>query len=378
MRPAWLGLVPALWLATMAWALDEPTGKPPPGVSAETPSDQYRALLKAYQSAIEEFSKAYRDAKTDAERQDVFKAKYPQPKAFASRFLELAEAHPDDPAALDALIWVAGNATFEPDGTRAIEGLARDHARSEKLAPVVQRLAQLGAPAAQPLFRAAADQSDNHEVKAWSLYGLARVLKRGAETGQAADAAKSTAEAEQGFREIVAKYDDVKTPRGTLGDLARGDLEEILRLGVGRPAPEITGEDIDGRRLELSNYQGKVVLLEFWGNWNDACRDRYPHDRELVKKLADKPFVLLGVNSDEDRGALKARIAEERIHWRSWWDGGSKSGPIARLWHVQGWPTFFLIDQKGLIRNKFLGYPGDETFRKALEALLKEAEKAGG
>ncbi len=101
----------------------------------------------------------------------------------------------------------------------------------------------------------------------------------------------------------------------------------------------------------------------------------YPHERSLVKKLENKPFVLVGVNSDRDRDHLKERIKQEKMTWRSWWDGGGASGPIASSWNVRGWPTLYILDHKGVIRHKFLGFPGEQTFDGALEALLKEAQQ---
>jgi hypothetical protein len=101
----------------------------------------------------------------------------------------------------------------------------------------------------------------------------------------------------------------------------------------------------------------------------------YPHERSLVQKLANKPFALIGINSDTDRDRLKERIKEEKMTWRSWWDGGSTSGPIASSWNVEGWPTLYILDHKGVIRHKFLGFPGESKFDGALEVLLSEAEK---
>jgi Thioredoxin-like len=82
----------------------------------------------------------------------------------------------------------------------------------------------------------------------------------------------------------------------------------------------------------------------------------YPHERSLVKELSDKPFVILGINSDKDREALKKVVEDEKITWRSWFDGGKIGGPIASQWNVQGWPTIYVIDQKGVIRDKSVGY----------------------
>jgi hypothetical protein len=97
----------------------------------------------------------------------------------------------------------------------------------------------------------------------------------------------------------------------------------------------------------------------------------YPHERSLVKRLEGKPFALIGVNSDP-KGNLRKTIAREKITWRSWWDGGSTAGPIARAWNVNGWPTLYILDAKGMIRFK---NPPDEELDKAVDSLL--AEMAG-
>ena len=105
----------------------------------------------------------------------------------------------------------------------------------------------------------------------------------------------------------------------------------------------------------------------------------YPHDRSLVERMKDKPFVLIGVNSDQDREALKKVLEEEQITWRSWWDGGGTQGPIATRWNVSGWPTLYVFDHKGTIRYKNLrGDALDEAVDKLLEELEQEvAEKSG-
>lgn len=102
----------------------------------------------------------------------------------------------------------------------------------------------------------------------------------------------------------------------------------------------------------------------------------YPHERSLVKTMEGKPFVLLGVNSDGDKDKLKARMKEEKITWRSWWDGGDTSGPIATMFNVRGWPTLYVLDHRGIIRHKFVGFPGPETFDAAIDTLVAEATKA--
>ena len=81
----------------------------------------------------------------------------------------------------------------------------------------------------------------------------------------------------------------------------------------------------------------------------------YPHERSLVKRLADKPFALIGVNSDSDLVKLKKRMEEESITWRRW--------------NVNGWPTIYVIDAQGVIRFRDVR---DKQMDAAVDSLLKE------
>jgi hypothetical protein len=92
----------------------------------------------------------------------------------------------------------------------------------------------------------------------------------------------------------------------------------------------------------------------------------YPHERSLVEEMKDQPFVIVGVNSDNEERYRKA-IETEDITWRSFFDGGSTGGPIAMAWGVSGWPTTYLLDHEGVIR--FKGVRG-KAVDKALEELL--------
>jgi|SRR5581483_3806715 len=97
----------------------------------------------------------------------------------------------------------------------------------------------------------------------------------------------------------------------------------------------------------------------------------YPHERSLVQRLADKPFAILGINSDADKAALKKTLDQEHITWRSWWDGGSTEGPIASRWNISGWPTIYVLDSKGIIRYRDLRGP---KLDEAVDTLLKEIQ----
>jgi hypothetical protein len=71
-----------------------------------------------------------------------------------------------------------------------------------------------------------------------------------------------------------------------------------------------------------------------------------------VQRLEGRPFALVGVNTDRDRQATKKHVAENGVTWRSWWDGGTTTGPIVTQWNVQGFPNLYILDGKGVIRYK--------------------------
>jgi len=97
----------------------------------------------------------------------------------------------------------------------------------------------------------------------------------------------------------------------------------------------------------------------------------YPHERSLVKRLEGKPFALLGINSDP-KERLRQTLKKENMTWRSWWDGGSTGGPIAKAWNVNSWPTIYVLDQKGVIRYRDVR---EKELDKAVDELLAEMSK---
>jgi hypothetical protein len=97
-----------------------------------------------------------------------------------------------------------------------------------------------------------------------------------------------------------------------------------------------------------------------------------PHERSLVDRLKDKPFALLGINSDVDKTYYAQQAKEMGVTWRSFWNGPKgTSGPISTKWNVRGWPTIYVVDHKGVIR--FTGVRG-EAMDKAVDQLLAEME----
>ncbi len=229
-----IGLAAALLLLTPA--------------AAQEPSQQVQALQRELQAKQLELSRQITQLRA----------------SYAPRFLEIAEKNPKDPAALEALTWVLTNAGTTPEAAKAVLMLT-DHAASEKMdAALIARMRAVRAPGVERFLRAVAEKNPKREVQGNALLALAQSLKQQSERGVPA----ATKEAEKILEQLVAKYGDVKSGRGTLADAARTELAEIrAAIVVGSVIPEIDGEDMDGKKFKISEYRGKVVMLDFWAHW---------------------------------------------------------------------------------------------------------------
>lgn len=291
MRRTMAGLM-LLLLAGPAWSQDD---KPKDKDKQATPAEQYKAILKDYNDAMSEFSKAYKEAKEPAERNKVFAEKYPKADDYAKRFMELAEKNPKDAIVPDCLTWVVtynrGTAKDNPRD-KALAWIQRDFVQSAKMAQVCATLRYSEDKLGEDLLRAFAEKNPDRAVQGQALLTLAQLLKRradslprirenpqyakGLEARVGADRAKEllgldpqaiAKESVQLFERVVAKFKDVKAGRGTLGDEAEKELFELNHLSVGKVAPDIEAEDLDGKKFKLSDYRGKVVMIDFWGHW---------------------------------------------------------------------------------------------------------------
>lgn len=239
--------------ASSAWTADSDKTTP----AASNPAGQYEALVKEYQKAQQEFSKAYTTAKTDEEREKL-SSKYPQAEAYSGRFLELARKHPQDPVAFDALVWVVTNDRYGAQINETLEILLRHHVENEKLGPVAQALVYTSAREPAEALKNIVEKNPHRGVKGIATYSLGLVRK-----GQ-----DKNADAEKLFEQVIEKFGDIQDGlHGTLADAARGQLFEIRNLAIGKVAPEIEGQDVEGRSFKLSDYRGKVVVIDFWGDW---------------------------------------------------------------------------------------------------------------
>ena len=166
---------------------------------------------------------------------------------------------------------------------------------------------------------------------------------------------------------IAVEGIDDKMKQSAEGMLAR--LETMKTLTIGADAIDFNTTDMAGKTISISDYKGKVLLLDFWATWCAPCRAEMPNVKEIYAAYNAKGFDILGVSMDNNRQALDSYLEEQDMKWRQIFDGKGWQAEIGQLYAVSSIPATFLIDKQGKIRFKNLR--GDEL-KKAVEGLLKE------
>jgi hypothetical protein len=96
----------------------------------------------------------------------------------------------------------------------------------------------------------------------------------------------------------------------------------------------------------------------------------YPHERSLVEEMKDKPFALIGVNSDKEVARAKKAVADNNLNWRSFHAGPQGAGgPIPKAWAIKGWPTIVVLD--GERKVHYRGHDGEEATKVAKELVAR-------
>jgi RNA polymerase sigma factor (sigma-70 family) len=384
------------------------------------PRQQYENLVKAFGEATKAADQASTSAGGPAKGgYEAWVAAYPKWADQGRKIWELGRDNPRHPAGFDALLWVVEHgprfydAAEERDAALAgtvdvlvrerLDDIATDLGRREVSHAFGSASNPMPGPHLDRLFRALFEKARSREARGRSGLLLARYLKNesrlierfpriGVERDwygpayidrlNASGRPALDGEAGELLERIIADYGDVRYLNGmvltekTLATVAGQDLDEIHHLAVGQTAPEITGKDVEGTPMSLSEFRGKVVLLDFGSHEHcGGCRLVYPKQRELVEKHKARPFAVLGINNNDRPETIKDLTARKEVTWRCWRDGDTLEGPgpITARWNIKGYPTFLVLDHRGVIRFKDL-HPFDPQFDPAIEGLIKEAE----
>jgi peroxiredoxin len=142
-------------------------------------------------------------------------------------------------------------------------------------------------------------------------------------------------------------------------------LEATLVPGAKFPA--FNEKDVNGKPFALTNYLGKVVLLDFWATWSGACMSELPNYLKLYETYHAKGFEIIGVSLEDDPKRLANVMQEKKITWPQYFDGQGWQGNLVVKYHVYRLPTTYLLDGEGKIIGRNLrGKDLEQAVAKAL------------
>ncbi|MCJ7583136.1 MAG: carboxypeptidase regulatory-like domain-containing protein [Candidatus Aminicenantes bacterium] len=186
---------------------------------------------------------------------------------------------------------------------------------------------------------------------------------------------------------LVTTYRDLSTPidrnkrirtkdeidlRKTKNITHRIDLKLELRktLNIGDVAPEFESNQLNGSSIQLSDYLGKVVLLDFWAVWCAPCLVELPYIKAVYKKYHVEGFEIIGINMDADKKKVEDYVKKEGLEYPQLFDGKIWETEIAKEYGIWSIPHVYLIDREGVIRAK--GMRGDALEEEVAKLLRKK------
>jgi len=238
---------------------------------SETPEQQIDAVLEAHAEAMEAWMERMQSATTNDERRTIY-AENPS-QATANQLAELVgEVDAAGDHAFKAHSFIVQNMRGGELFEASLKPLTEHHVQRAGIKDVVTAV-DVSSPdskAAERFVRAVLEKSSDKETQGIACYQLASGLKYRIDrySPSPEDAKRLEDEALGLYQRGLTEFADVKVGRGsTFGAEAEKDIFELENLMPGKTAPDIDGEDLGGTAFKLSDYRGKVVMLDFWGDW---------------------------------------------------------------------------------------------------------------
>jgi len=319
--------------------------------SGSTVEQEIRKAISTYEDAVRANTLKIINATTEEEKAK-YRSSIPTAAPYATQVLQLVESAPEDlSAAAAGLSWLATQGLQFPEGQKAIELLTTRYHSLPGLAIALRQMEYQAPQMVEKLLLAVRTNSPHREEKAAATYvlGVHQFLQSESQIDPDLRDRARTAATDY-FQSLIADYADIKIQGFPLEDLAGTKLFELNNIGVGLPAPEITGQDQEGKAMNLSDFRGSHVLLIFWGDWCHSCHHLAEQITQLQSQVSPEKLTILGINTDIPEKA-KAKFASSPFPARCWLDG-STSGPITSEWSLRHFPTLHLIGPDGIMLQK--------------------------
>jgi hypothetical protein len=255
----------SIWLAAAALLAGAAVGQekstvPASAEAASTPAGKLAALIERFNKQQNDTNDAYSKAESQSEK-DAIWAKRPG-KEYIPEFRALAEEARGTDTAAQAWMWVLRLDNDPKKSWEVIELLLSEHMQSLALSDLPDKLryASYGEAKVIEALRALVAESPHEKVRAGALFTLGSVLL---ESGKP----ESKTEGRDCMEAVVTEYGSHAFGNTTYKAAAEGFLFELDHLQIGMAAPDFESIDENGAKWRLSDYKGKVVIVDFWGNW---------------------------------------------------------------------------------------------------------------
>lgn len=340
---------------------------------AAAPSDALQ-IRKSWDAAIQSWSAQARAATTPEARAKAI-ADRPDAATYARRMWQSIGTSLDQEWTLEPAAWFliatrdivtrsdngATTATFAAESESIRKAVETHHLYSPELIPICMALANISDPRSLSILEKIESTNPDKKTQGVAALGIAMILN------SLGDNPELTRKRLTYLRKAIINSSDVELGNTTVAKLAEDQLYQIRFLAKGRIAPDLIGADSAGRPIKLSDFQGKVVLIIFWSSTIPEADRVVEITANMVKKFADKPIVILGVNHDPLE-KLRAMEGDGTVPWRNFSDPLNQ---LANKYRVGSWPTVYVLD--GERRIHYTGTQG--TFAElTADALLSEAE----
>jgi len=172
--------------------------------------------------------------------------------------------------------------------------------------------------------------------------------------------------------DVIRTNMDTELAKDTLSQL--DGMQEQMAM-VGKPFA-VAGRTSTGGKFDSSQYQGKVVMLDFWATWCGPCIEELPNVKQAYKDYHEKGFEIVGISCDTNDSDLNTFTKEKEMPWvqlrETSQDEKERWHPLAKKFHVDGIPAMFLIDRKGVLRY----VDARQDLEKKIAALVAEPAPA--
>lgn len=219
-----------------------------------------KRITVGHEKKVSAFSKELQSLPREAQSK-FYRSNYPSATEAIAAIKAIVLENPRDPAVVEAVRWVVkyarGSASGDAEDT-LLGVLVQYHLNDGRLVDVAVSLGEVDSEVSRRFLKTLMEKSAVRDVRGMALYSYAATIQR--------DEAR-TDEYVLLTERLIKEYPDLKVRGRNLAEAVKSRLFAAKHLAIGKTAPEIIGKDVDGKEMKLSDYRGKVVVIDFWGDW---------------------------------------------------------------------------------------------------------------